>query len=403
MSGKGRPRLLVFTTHPIQYQAPWFRAIEDCGRFDLLVAFSYLPTKSEQAVGFGGAFEWDIPLRDGYRSLVLENARLRGMPSFARRPVWRVGRLIDEFRPDFALVLGWQELSLLQAMQACRRRGVPLILRGESVPRPDRGPLIRLGLRRLVRRASACLAIGIRNRRFYQDLGVPATRIIDAPYCVDNERFATAAARLHDRRADIRRAFGVPDDALCLLFAGKLETKKRPLDFIEGVAAARADGAPVHALVVGDGPLRAACESRISALEVPVTITGFRNQSELPEAYVAADALVLPSDARETWGLVVNEAMASGLPAIVSDEVGSAPDLVIDGETGAVFRCGEVRELARIIVEWGRDRDRILTMGRSAQTRVRTRYSIAGAVQGLIDATILVLESPRDRMSKDPR
>lgn len=392
MTAGERPRLLVFTTHPIQYQAPWFRAIEESGRFELLVAFSYIPTDSEQAVGFGGAFEWDIPLREGYRSVVLDSRDLgRAAPDWLRRPIRGSGALLERFRPDAALVLGWQEVSLCQAMRACWRRSVPVILRGESVPRPRRRRLVRWGQRQLVRRAAGVLAIGARNRRFYADLGVQESTIVDAPYCVDNARFAAAAARLTARRTEIRRGFGIPEEALCLLFAGKLEAKKRPVDVIEAVTAAHAAGAPVHALIVGDGPLRAECESRIAALAAPASMAGFRNQSELPCAYVAADALVLPSDARETWGLVVNEAMACGLPAIVSDAVGCAPDLVQDGETGAIFPCGDVATLAGVIRSWADDRKGVISMGRRAEAHVRARYSIEGAVKGLAGAVQNVL------------
>lgn len=394
MSGKGRQRLLVFTTHPIQYQAPWFRAIEESGRFDLLVAFSYIPTEAEQAVGFGGAFEWDIPLREGYRSVVLGHGLLRRAPAFMRRPAKGIGQLIDEFRPDVALVLGWQELSLVQAIRACRRRRVPVILRGESVPRRDRPRPVRWLQRHLVRQSAAVLAIGTRNRRFYAELGVPSARIVDAPYCVDNQRFGTAARTLRPRRGDIRRSLGVPSDAFCLLFAGKLEAKKRPLDLIEAVALARASGAGVHALIVGDGPLRAECQSRIAALGAPVGLLGFRNQSELPEVYVAADALVLPSDDRETWGLVVNEAMASGVPVIASDSVGCAPDLVRDSETGAVYRCGDIGELARLITDWSADREAVAAMARRAEARIRGEFSIERAVEGLAVAVDRIVGAP---------
>lgn len=378
-----RPKLLVFTTHPIQYQAPWFRAIEASGRFDLLVAFSYIPTETEQAVGFGGAFEWDIPLRDGYRSVVLGHRVMRWVPRFARRPVKGIVRLLAEFRPDVALVLGWQEISLVQAMWACWHRPVPVLLRGESIPRPDRPRLVRWAQRHLVRRAAGVLAIGTRNRRFYSDLGLADARIVDAPYCVDNERFVDAANALRPRRAVIRRRLNLPEDAFCILFAGKLEEKKRPLDLIEAIAIARARGAPVRALIVGDGPLRAECESRIRALDAPVDLLGFRNQSELPGAYVVADALVLPSDLRETWGLVVNEAMACGLPVIVSDAVGCAPDLVCDGKTGAVYRCGDVAGLADVIVGWAADRDAVAATARRAEARLRDGFSIDRAVDGL--------------------
>ena len=82
---------------------------------------------------------------------------------------------------------------------------------------------------------------------------------------------------------------------------------------------------------------------------LPVSFAGFLNQGEIPAAYAACDALVLPSDYGETWGLVVNEAMACGVPAVVSDAVGCGPDLVEEGQTGMIFPLGDIPALARAI------------------------------------------------------
>ena len=101
--------------------------------------------------------------------------------------------------------------------------------------------------------------------------------------------------------------------------------------------------------MVGDGPLRASMEQIVAGAGSPIRFAGFLNQTEMPRAYAASDALVLPSDGGETWGLVVNEAMASGLPAVVSDQVGCGPDLVLPAKTGETFPCGAVSELARTV------------------------------------------------------
>ena len=99
---------------------------------------------------------------------------------------------------------------------------------------------------------------------------------------------------------------------------------------------------------------------------LPATFAGFLNQSEIVRAYAAADCLVLPSDAGETWGLVVNEAMACGIPAIVSDQVGCGSDLVTDGVTGATFPMGDVDALARCLIEFSADPKRLRRMGAAA-------------------------------------
>ena len=79
--------------------------------------------------------------------------------------------------------------------------------------------------------------------------------------------------------------------------------------------------------------------------EIRSHFAGFQNQSELGRYYSAADCLILPS-LTETWGLVVNEALQFGIPAIVSDKVGCHPDLIVEGKTGFVFPAGDDQRLA---------------------------------------------------------
>src|SRR5207249_1814297 len=149
------------------------------------------------------------------------------------------------------------------------------------------------------------------------------------------------------------------------LFCGKFTPKKRPRDVVEAVRHLRRSGHPanLHLLFVGSGELvdvlRSECavisdneygntaRSNIAAdsSRPPASFTGFLNQSEICKAYVAADCLVLPSDYGETWGLVANEAMAAGLPCILSDRCGAALDL---GKLplNRVFRCGDFLNLS---------------------------------------------------------
>jgi glycosyltransferase involved in cell wall biosynthesis len=121
----------------------------------------------------------------------------------------------------------------------------------------------------------------------------------------------------------------------------------------------------------------------------------------MPGAYAAADALVIPSDARETWGLVVNEAMAAGLPVVASDAVGCGPDLVRPGETGAVVRCGAMDELADALLDLARDPARRQALGAGAR-RLVGRYSVAEAVAGTLAAIDAVRRGPGARRVARP-
>ena len=104
----------------------------------------------------------------------------------------------------------------------------------------------------------------------------------------------------------------------------------------------------MRGVFVGDGELDGRLRETANQMNAPVSLVGFKNQSELPAIYAAADVLVLPST-QESWGLVVNEAMACGTPAIVSNAVGCADDLIETGDTGYRYRVGDIDSLAAAI------------------------------------------------------
>jgi glycosyltransferase involved in cell wall biosynthesis len=209
----------------------------------------------------------------------------------------------------------------------------------------------------LLKAFDAYLAVGERNEAYYRFYGAPASRIYRSPHCVDNEFFARSADAARTMPGGARRALGVPGEAIVFVFAGKFIEKKRPLDFLAALDAIRDVQPNAWGLLAGDGPLRGVMEDHRRRHETRCTMIGFLNQQRIATAYAAADALVLPSNGGETWGLVVNEAMACGVPAIVSDQVGCVPDLVADGETGFSFPCGDVGALAERMRRMAEDRD----------------------------------------------
>jgi len=188
---------------------------------------------------------------------------------------------------------------------------------------------------------SACLCTGTLNRRFYQALGFPEERLFTVPHAVDNGRFQSIADAISPGEARI--ALGLPATGPIVLFVGKLIPWKQPDLLLHAFAATKAPDA--HLVYVGDGSMRADLEAAARRTKRSVHFLGFLNQTEVPLAYRAADVLVLPSSG-EPWGLVVNEAMNFGIPVIVSDRVGCAPDLVLPGVTGEVFPDGSVSSLS---------------------------------------------------------
>lgn len=359
--------LVVLLTHPIQYQAPLWRTLAADGRVPFEVW--YLTDHGVQESWdpeFGRRFAWDLPLLEGYPHRFI--AANPGWTMDPHRPDrLRLGAPLEPLlraRGARAILLpGWHKLALWQALAAARRAGVPVWMRAESNDLGRRAPWRRWLRRRLhwslFRRCAHFLAIGAANRRLYLGAGVPLGRISPAPYAVENERFAGQAEQLRGARADLRRAWGIPPDAFCVLFCGKMTPKKRPLDLVAAARRLAATGLRPHLLFVGSGELdsavRAECAVAFDATgpagvdrspRPAASFPGFLNQREISRAYVAADCLALPSDAGETWGLVVNEALASGLPAVASAATGCAEDLVAPLDPRLRFPCGDVAALA---------------------------------------------------------
>ncbi|MDO8704743.1 MAG: glycosyltransferase family 4 protein, partial [Sulfuricaulis sp.] len=335
-------KIAVITSHPIQYQAPLFRAIARQPDIDLTVFFGsnhgIAPGKVDP--GFGKSFAWDVSLLDGYKHIFLNNSRPGREVNDWRLDAPDLKSYFKSERYDAVLVFGWSKVLFWQAIWWARKYSIPLIQRGESNLKHAQSWYVKAAKKilfpLLFKQFKAFLAIGRLNAELYRHFGVPEAAIFTAPYCVDNDFFSERAAAQTVNARQLRKDFGIRDDDTVFLFMAKFIDRKRPLDLIAAAAKIHAAGNR-HVILVGDGALLETCRNTIAADKLTnVHLVGFKNQSELPTYYAAADVLVLPSE-YETWGLVVNEAMACGLPCIVSDACGAAADMILEGKTGFTY------------------------------------------------------------------
>lgn len=384
-------KVAIFATHPIQYQVPWFRALAGAAGIRLKVYYALLPDENQQGIGFNVPFQWDIPMLEGYPWEVLPNtSRSPNLGRFFGANTPGVATALSRDRPDIAIITGWQSWSLVQALAACIRMGIPRLIRAESNALRKRPWWLGMVHRALLSSFDGFLEIGRANREFYLGNGTASSRIFPCHYFVDNDRIRAQFESYAAERESLRAGWGIPPDSVCFLFVGKIQEKKRPMDLLRAVMLAKTSNPNIHVLVVGSGELMEEAQKWVEREGLPVTFAGFLNQTELPKAYAAGDCLVLPSDYGETWGLVVNEAMVCGLPAIVSDRVGCGPDLVQDGATGAVAPFGDIEGLACRMVEFASDKPRLVEMGVRARDRV-AEYSVGRAVEGTIQGIRAVL------------
>jgi glycosyltransferase involved in cell wall biosynthesis len=247
-------------------------------------------------------------------------------------------------------------------------------------------------------RAKGLLTIGTQNAAFYRSYGAPDEPMFLTPYAVDNSFFMDCALQYAGQKSSLRQSLGLPVDKPIILFSGKFQAKKRPLDLLHTFKIVR-EQAPAALVFVGDGALRAEMERLIAEIPLEdVYLMGFRNQTEITQFYALSDILVLPSD-YEPWGLVVNEAMCFGLPVVASDQVGAAADLVREGVNGCLFPVGDITTLAQRLLTLVQDAALRTKMG-EASRRIICEWGLEQDVEGILQALRSIIGSRRAQVQE---
>jgi glycosyltransferase involved in cell wall biosynthesis len=363
-------------------------------QIDLTVLYSSLagalPAKDP---GFGVTVAWDTPLLEGYKFKSLENLWWGAPHKFVG--YMSPGVISELWHGDYdaVFVYGWCDLTARLAIAAARLANIPCLITGDSNYIYEKeipwlkAHIKKAVLRTLFRRIQAFLVTGPFNRMFYQYYGANENRCFFAPLPVDNDYFMRRAESARPFKNEIRAHYGIPADTFLLLFVGKLVPRKRPLDIVFALKNLQPAFPNLGAVWVGDGELRPQLEAEIAKQGVNhAFLLGFKNQRELPDVYAMSDVFVLPSW-RDPMPLVTNEAMASGLPVIVSNRTGvwGAGGLVRDGETGFAYPAGDTGALSDVVRKLVGDPELLRGMGRRA-TEVVQEFGIESCVAGILDA-----------------
>lgn len=323
---------------------------------------------------------------------------------------------LEQANPDLVAVNGWNNLGSLVAADCCVRRGIPMAVMSESAqqdePRTWWKEMIK---RRIVALYSAALVGGQRHIEYLVALGMPRDRIFTGYDVVDNAYFAQRAVEIRNSRlrpgyggqaaSEIRRKYGLPENYF-LASARFIEKKNLPglirayEEYRQRSEVGRQNSevgkgsAPWDLVILGDGPLREALNSQLSTLNLhtKVHLPGFKPYDELPVYYAFAKAFVHASTT-EQWGLVVNEAVASGLPVIVSERCGCVPELVRGN--GFTFDPIDERELpSRLLQIASLSDDERRSLG-DASYRIAENFAPKHFGEGLEQAAKLALTHPR--------
>lgn len=394
-SGPGRKvRLAYFVSHPIQYQAPLLRRIAQEPDIEMTTFFSSdLSVRGYKDSGFGVEVKWDVPLLEGYKYEFLPQLGGGDTVGVVTPLNWGILTRLHQGRFDAVWVFGYSRLASLQAMISAKMLGLPVILRAESHlhshTRSAAKLLVKAAFIKAMKPAIDCvLSIGNANDAYWRRYLGSDFPIFRMPYSVDNEFFHRRALEAAPHREELRHSLGLEPGRPIILYASKLQTRKRCIDLVEAfIRLSPASGVDPNAylLIVGDGEERATLEARVRASGLSsMRFLGFRNQTELPALYDLCDIFVLPSY-NETWGLIVNEVMNAGRAVIVTDQVGCHYDLVHDGVNGFVIPLMDVAALSDRLRQLIEDPNLCAEMGENS-LRMIQQHSFEQDIVGLRQA-----------------
>ena len=387
---EARYSVLAIGSHPVQYMAPLLQRMAQHPQLDLRVAYCSLKgARAAHDQDFNTTVQWDIPLLNGYPWEEIVNRGSRDESFFGLYNPG-LGKLIRKGKFDAVLCyLSYRCASFWISYFACRRSGTAFIFGTDaSSLLPRSGGSWKAHLKRaywptLFSLADQVIVPSSASRDLMLSLRIPAERITLTPYSVDNNWWMAQSEKVD--RETVRASWGATPQTAVILFCAKLQPWKRPLDLLR--AFAQVDHSSELLVYAGEGAQRRELERETAALGVGehVRFLGFKNQSELPAVYTAADLMVLPSE-YEPFAVVVNEASCCGCPVVASDRVGAARDLIAPVSPTLIYRCGDVAALARLLRNLLADRVRLRELGHVARRRMETwspRENIAGTIQAI--------------------
>jgi len=383
-------KVLLLNNVPAPYFNPLFERLGRESGWALTVCYV---TARKNDIGWG-----EQPPDSGaaYRTIILDGEPSR-LKDFLGRPAATVRLLgvLARERPDYLISYGYWLPPQAAAISWAVATGRPFAVIGDANYYNDHATGVRravkgMWLKQVIRHAAALITVGTASRMFWEAYGARPDKLFESRYVVDNDFFARAAEERREEAAELRARWGL-EEAVVFLYVGRL-VRRKGIDLLLRAASRLADE-NVAVIVAGDGEDRQALEELAQGGR-RVIFAGRLEPGELPLYYAMADALVLPAR-DEPWGLVVNEAMASGLAVIAHRHCGAAVDLVgpDNGVALETFSVAELVEAMRLIAA---DGGRRRAMRRRSREKIRD-WSVAEAARGIIRA---VEGSSRPRLSQ---
>jgi 1,2-diacylglycerol 3-alpha-glucosyltransferase len=378
------PRLLIITEIIAPYRIPVFNALAQRPEVDLHVVFlsETDPTLRQWMV-------YKNEIRFPYRVLPSWRHHLGKYNILLNRAVHAT---LNEIKPDVIICGGYNYPAAWLAAYWAKRCSVPFVLWTESSAMDRRGSSFPVEFlkKHFLSLCAAFVVPGKSSLDYLNQLGISEQRIVTARNAVDIEFFSSMAQTVDRRDCEARARHQLPQRYF--LFVGRSVKEKGIFDLLDAYEQLDAELRRSIGLVfVGDGS--DSRELQKKALKIQpgeIRFPGYVHREELPKIYGLAEAMVFPTHT-DPWGLVVNEAMACGLPVIATSVAGCTSDLVQDNWNGFIVAPGDPSSLANAMEKLATDQELQRQMSSHSRERIQA-YSPASWAQGIVDAvdTLLV-------------
>jgi glycosyltransferase involved in cell wall biosynthesis len=335
--------ILVIVSHPFQFDGPFYQYAAKDEQNELKVIFTDQKRISNiYDPELKSSIDWGIDLFSGYSWSVL--------PVKKWRQYLRIKMESNHY--DLIIVNGYNSSKLIYAGCLAKRLKIPVVLRLDTVPFNNKSifkRLYKLSLFSILKKVySYYFAIGSLTKQYLLSLGIKEENISFFSYVVDNNYFKTKSNLSIDKIESVKAKFNIPKDYKIILSVAKFNTREAPWDLLKSFSKLD-DRQKICLMLVGDGEKRKELEEFAKKYPVKnIIFTGYIPYPDLP-LYYGISNLFVHTSCNGPWGVSVQEALASGLPVITSNMVGSSVDLIEIGKNGFVYPAGDIEKLSEYI------------------------------------------------------
>jgi len=324
-------KIAIITNIPTPYRKKQWEYYSKCPSLDLTVFYCANIEKGRH---------WKINSSEGIKEVFLKGISYKSF----HFNLGILNVIFQDFDVFFVGGYGYPSLIMTIIILKLLKKPWVMIIDGISPLKLNKRDYIADNFKKfLINDANAYFANGTVGKNFLEKYGILPGKIFNQYMTVDVDDFINKGKNSIEIKKEVRKQYGIDDNTTIIIYVGRLIQNKGVQDLIDALKNLKNDGYKIKAFIVGEGDFKEELQIKSHDIKSDIIFTGHLDPDQIYKYYYASDIFVLPTY-DDLWGLVVNEAMACGLPIIVSDAAGSSLDLIRNN--GIIFKCHDINELS---------------------------------------------------------